>query len=68
MPLELRPPKIMARVGTAIIDTPATPTFDIPMSKPTNKNKQSCSLVNSNENNAINFKILKLNSLFKVKS
>jgi hypothetical protein len=32
IPVDCFPPKIIARVGTTIIETPGTPVLDIPMS------------------------------------
>jgi len=44
------PPKIIARVGTTIIETPGTPTFDIPTKGPQKANKIHCIIEKSNSN------------------
>ena len=51
IPLEPFPPKMMARIGTAIIPAPLIPTLDMPINRPTSANRPSSGNVSSNENN-----------------
>jgi len=55
IPVDAFPPKIIASVGTTSIDTPGTPTFDMPISMAEKISKIHCITVKSNTGMNFNF-------------
>lgn len=55
IPVDAFPPKMIARVGTTSIDTPGTPTFDIPISMADKTSKIHCMTVKSSAGMKFNF-------------